>query len=78
VSVTGEVEERIPLRVKTFEPHDLFRQPIRFGISYEQHLGAKLLTSVPQGPQSVRLSGVFSYPRHTPTAAGALRRGRER
>ncbi|MYS24571.1 hypothetical protein GTW78_31800 [Streptomyces sp. SID4948] len=68
---TGETEERIPLRVKTVEPHDLFRQPIRFEISYEQHLGANLLRGVPEAPEPVRLHGVFSYPKHTPAATEA-------
>jgi hypothetical protein len=58
------------VRVKTLEAQDLFRQPIRLDISYEQHLGAKLLAGVPQAPEPVRLSGVFSYPRHAPAAIG--------
>jgi hypothetical protein len=70
-STTADVDERIPARVKTVEPHDLFRQPIRFEISYERHLGAALLKGVPEAPQPVRLRGVFSYPRQTPTAIGA-------
>ncbi len=67
-STTADVDERIPARVKTVEPHDLFRQPIRFEISYERHLGAALLKGVPEAPQPVRLRGVFSYARQTPTA----------
>ena len=67
-NITGETEQRIPVRVKIVEPHHFFQQPIRFDISYEKHLGAKLLTSVPSAPDSVRVNGVFAYPQHTPVA----------
>jgi hypothetical protein len=67
LNITGESDHRIPLRVRTTQPHNLFRQQIRFDISYETHFGATLLTKVPDRPEPVRVSGVFSYPQHEPT-----------
>lgn len=61
-----DTEHRIPTRVKSTEAHDLFRQPIRFEISYEKHMGARLLSGVPDEPADVRLAGVFSYPSAPP------------
>ncbi|WP_254902300.1 hypothetical protein [Mycobacterium simiae] len=66
--VTGETEHRIPTRLRTVEANDLVRQPIDFDISYTQHVSGKKLSGLPEGPQPVRLSGVFAYPKHTPTA----------
>ena len=65
---TGEIEHRVPVRTRATEAHDLFRQPIRFEISYERHATAKLLKDIPKSPQPVRLNGVFSYPKKAPTA----------
>ncbi len=65
---SGEIEHRVPVRTRTTEVHDLFRQPIRFEISYEKQATAKLLKDIPESPQAVRLNGVFSYPKKTPTA----------
>ena len=69
-NTAADVEERIPTRVKTVEPHDLFRQPVRFEISYERHLGARVLRGLPETPHPVKLLGVFSYPQKTPTPLG--------
>ena len=71
LNITGESDHRIPLRVRTTQPHNLFRHPIRFEISYEKHLAANLLSGIPDTPKPVRLSGVFSYPQHAPTAVNA-------
>ncbi|MEC4764349.1 NUDIX domain-containing protein, partial [Mycobacterium sherrisii] len=65
---TAETDHRVPVRVRTTEEHNLFRQPIRFEIRYEQHGLAKRLTGVPEAPQPVRLTGTFSYPKNSPTA----------
>ncbi|WP_438269173.1 scabin-related ADP-ribosyltransferase [Mycobacterium simiae] len=65
---TAETDHRVPVRVRTTEEHNLFRQPIRFEISYEQHGLAKRLTGIPEAPQPVRLTGTFSYPKNSPTA----------
>ena len=46
----------------------MFRQRIHFKISYEKHGAAKLLKDPPASAQPVRLNGVFSYPKKTPTA----------
>ena len=71
LNTTSETEERIPKRVRTTQPHQLFRHPIRFDISYEKHWSANLLSGIPDRPEPVRLSGVFSYPKQTPDASVA-------
>jgi len=65
-----DTEHRIPTRVRTTEAHDLFRQPIRFEISYERHLGARLLSNAPERRADVRLTGVFAYPHVSPAEHG--------
>ncbi|OBI96313.1 NUDIX hydrolase [Mycobacterium sp. 1465703.0] len=65
-TVTGDIEHRVPARTRATEAHDLFRQPIRFRISYEQHVPrGPRLDDIPESPQPVRLHGVFSYPKDT-------------
>ncbi|OBA57210.1 hypothetical protein A5647_24340 [Mycobacterium sp. 1100029.7] len=77
-NISGENDYRLPMRVRTTQAHDLFRQPVRFEISYEASLGAKLLsTKVPEEPPPVRLTAVFSYPKHTPSPAGAPEAGQD-
>ncbi|MGV9803277.1 WXG100-like domain-containing protein [Mycobacterium sp. NPDC003449] len=61
-----DTDHRVPTRVRTTEANDLFRQPIRFEISYEKHKGARLLSKVPENAADVRLAGVFSYPHTAP------------
>ncbi|MFJ5521221.1 hypothetical protein ACIQB4_29820 [Streptomyces griseoluteus] len=68
--LAGERDDRTPLRIKNLQPHNLYRQPIRFEISYEKHLGARLLSGVPAAPLPVRLNGVFSYPSAPPAVSG--------
>lgn len=65
-----DTEHRTPTRVKTTEVHDLYRQPIRFEISYERHKGARLLSNVPEDAADVLLTGVFSYPHVSPAEHG--------
>ncbi|WP_415623392.1 hypothetical protein [Mycobacterium simiae] len=74
--VTDETEHRIPTRLRTVEGHQLVRQPIDFEISYTQHVSGKKLRGIPEEPQPVRLSGVFAYPKHTPTADASTTRTR--
>ncbi len=62
-NIAGEQEQRIPVRLKTVEEHNLFRQRIHFDITYESHGSAKALPGIPSTPESVRLTGVFSYPK---------------
>ncbi|MET0476137.1 MAG: toxin glutamine deamidase domain-containing protein, partial [Mycobacterium sp.] len=69
-----DTEHRVPTRVRTTEAHELFRQPIRFEISYEKHKGARLLSKVPENPADVRMTGVFSYPQVAPAADTAASR----
>ncbi|GAS97987.1 uncharacterized protein RMCC_4952 [Mycolicibacterium canariasense] len=69
-----DTEHRIPTRVRTTEVHDLFRQPVRFEISYERHEGARLLSTVPENAADVRLTGVFSYPHVAPAENGQAHR----
>ena len=65
-NLTGDIEHRVPARTRTTDAHELYRQPIRFHISYEQHVvTGRRLTGIPESPQTVRLHGVFSYPKDT-------------
>lgn len=65
-----DTEHRTPTRVRTTEAHDLFRQPIRFEINYERHLGARLLPNGPEHRADLRLTGVFAYPHVSPAEHG--------
>jgi hypothetical protein len=69
-TIVTDTEHRTPTRLRTTEAHDLFRQPIRFEISYERHKGARLLSNFPENPADVRLAGVFSYPHVAPAEHG--------
>jgi hypothetical protein len=76
---TGDVGIRDLVRVRTTEEHSLFRQPIRFHIGYEQHLGRRRLQGIPESPRPVRLDGIFSYPKAgipTASTASSAREGR--
>ncbi len=74
-AIAGGGEIRAPERVKTTEPHNLFRQPIRFDITYE-YSGTDR-PALPRAPEPVRLAGVFAYSEDDPTvtvdaSAGAV------
>ncbi|WP_232002942.1 NUDIX domain-containing protein, partial [Mycobacterium sp. 1245801.1] len=71
-NVSGETEDRVPMRMRTVDQHHLFRQPIRFDISYEQSVDGKPIEGIPQAPQPVWLSGVFSYAKGVPTPGERL------
>ncbi|MDV3128455.1 hypothetical protein M1247_26340 [Mycobacterium sp. 21AC1] len=70
-----DTDHRVPTRVRTTEANDLFRQPIRFEISYEKHKGARLLSKVPENAADVRLAGVFAYPHTAPADNSQAGRG---
>ncbi len=80
-NLSGEADHRQPNRVRVTEPRELFRHQIRFHISYETSLGAKLVSKgkprlwnrnlkpieeVGKESPPVRIGAVFAYPRNTP------------